>query len=213
MFTGHDLSEGAPFILSKLKKVGVKASFFLTGDYLRNPQYSEYIKRMIKDKHYIGPHSDKHLLYMPWSKRDSLLVSEEEFKTDLIANMQALSTFKAVSNKEPFYIPSYEWYNKQIVDWGLKLGLKAVNYTPGLRTAADYTYPEMGSRYVSTEEIESLLWLFEERNTLNGSIILIHMGTDPRRKDKLYKQLPQLIKKIQAQGYAIVDIPTLLTKI
>jgi peptidoglycan/xylan/chitin deacetylase (PgdA/CDA1 family) len=45
---------------------------------------------------------------------------------------------------------------------------------------------------------------------LNGFILLVHIGTDPRRKDKFYKYLPDLIKEIKSQGYRWVRIDELL---
>jgi len=35
----------------------------------------------------LGPHSDQHLLYCDWDKRDSLLVTREDFRIDLQLNM------------------------------------------------------------------------------------------------------------------------------
>ena len=61
----------------------IKASFFLTGDFCRNKSNREIIEKLKTDGHYIGPHSDKHLLYCSWEKRDSLLVTKKEFLSDL----------------------------------------------------------------------------------------------------------------------------------
>jgi endoglucanase len=38
---------------------------------------------MIAEGHYVGPHSDGHLLYIPWENRDTLLVTKEQFNDDL----------------------------------------------------------------------------------------------------------------------------------
>jgi peptidoglycan/xylan/chitin deacetylase (PgdA/CDA1 family) len=45
---------------------------------------------------------------------------------------------------------------------------------------------------------------------LDGYILLIHVGTDPRRKEKLYHELPALIKTLRKKGYQIVPIDALL---
>ncbi|MNL52740.1 hypothetical protein D3C87_1759380 [compost metagenome] len=110
-----------------------------------------------------------------------------------------------------YFIPSYEWYNQEIVAWSEEMGYVPINYTPGLRTAADYSYPEMGKRYLSSDDIEKGLWEQNKKlNGLNGFIILIHMGTDSRRKDKFYHRLGKMLDKLKKEEYQFVDIRVLL---
>ncbi|HEY5406039.1 MAG TPA: hypothetical protein VIJ92_03090 [Ginsengibacter sp.] len=47
---------------------------------------------------------------------------------------------------------------------------------------------------------------------LNGFILLVHIGTDPRRTDKFYNQLPQLINELKKRGYEFVKINELLAE-
>ncbi len=51
-----------------------------------------------------------------------------------------------------YFMPPYEWCNREIVDWSRKLGLHVINFTPGTGTNADYTSPLM-KNYKSSEEI------------------------------------------------------------
>ncbi len=210
MFTGHDLSEGTAEVLASLKHNGVKGSFFLTGDYLRTPGFKPYVRQMLSDGHWISGHSDKHILMSDWGSRDVLLVKRDSFVADLKANLKALEGAGVKREQLSYYIPSYEWYNSETVDWAKAVGLNSVNYTPGIRTAADYTYPEMGGRYLSSTAILDNLWSYEARYGLNGFLILIHMGTDDRRKDKLYHHLDDIISILKGKGYQLVDVPDLL---
>src|SRR5580700_2342850 len=61
VFTAHTFAEGGDTILRELAKHHAKASFFVTGDFLDNPQFQPLAKRIVKEGHYLGPHSDKHL--------------------------------------------------------------------------------------------------------------------------------------------------------
>lgn len=210
MFTGHDLSEGTAEVLASLKHNGIKGSFFLTGDYLRTPGFKPYVRQMLSDGHWISGHSDKHILVSDWGSRDVLLVKRDSFVADLKANLKALEGAGVKREQLSYYIPSYEWYNSETVDWAKAVGLNSVNYTPGIRTAADYTYPEMGGRYLSSTAILDNLWSYEARYGLNGFLILIHMGTDDRRKDKLYHHLDDIISILKGKGYQLVDVPDLL---
>ncbi len=211
VFTAHDLVDGKNHIAQVLEKKEVTASFFLTGDFLRDDANQKFIKT-IRRQHYLGPHSDKHLLYAPWDKRDSTIVSKVDFKRDLENNYQALKRFGISKIAANYYLPSYEWYNQDVVRWAGELGVEVVNFTPGLRTAADYTYPEMGSRYSNSKQLLKGLYKTEKNFGLQGNIILIHLGVDDRRPDKFYKELDVLIDDLSAKGYDFVRIDTLLSQ-
>ncbi len=87
-----------------------------------------------------------------------------------------------------------------------------MNFTPGTRSNADYTYPEMGARYVSSEKIMECIWAYEKKDSvgLNGFILLIHIGTDPRREDKFYLRLDELLAALHEKGYRCKRIDELL---
>ncbi|MDF7819649.1 glycoside hydrolase family 9 protein [Runella sp. MFBS21] len=201
-FTGHEFAEGTTTILKTLKEQNIKASFFLTGDFLRNPAYQSYVEQMHREGHYVGMHSDKHLLYCDWNKRDSLLISQEQFEKDIQANAAELSRVGIEPAKASIFMPPYEWYNASINDWARNMGLTLVNFTPKIGTNADYTWPELPN-YRSSEQLLKRFWEYEPSspNHLNGAIVLIHLGTDPRRKDKFYDKLPQILQQLKAKGY------------
>jgi peptidoglycan/xylan/chitin deacetylase (PgdA/CDA1 family) len=75
-----------------------------------------------------------------------------------------------------------------------------VNFTPGTCTFDDYTTPDMGN-YRSSQELIDALMNYEQKNTLDGCIILIHPGTNPKRTDKLYHHLDELINLLSSKGY------------
>jgi peptidoglycan/xylan/chitin deacetylase (PgdA/CDA1 family) len=106
-----------------------------------------------------------------------------------------------------FFLPPYEWYNKTVISWGEKMGLTTLNFTPGIRTNADYTTPEM-TNYRSSEQIIKDLKKFEaeDSNGLNGALVLIHLGTSPVRKDKLYEKLDELLDYLQKKGYQMCGL-------
>ena len=151
-------------------------------------------------------------MYCAWEKRDSLLVTHAEFKEDLQNAYLEMQTFGIKKNDALFYLPPYEWYNDSISSWTNEMGLQLINFTPGTRSNADYTFPEMENKYVNSDRImESILRFEKDQPTgLNGFILLIHFGTDPRRTDKLYHHLPELIKVLKNRGYEFLKINELL---
>ena len=139
-------------------------------------------------------------------------MTKQEFDTDLQNSYNELKRFGIAKENAHYFLPPYEWYNDSIVAWTLQQGLQLVNYSPGTRSTADYTYPEMQNRYVNSSDIYNSIVQFEKTNPagLNGFILLVHIGTDPRRKDKFYLLLPQLITELQQKGYEFVRIDELL---
>ena len=212
VFTGDEFADGGPAILKTLKKHRVQASFFLTGNFYAKPEFRSLIRNLRKSGHYLGAHSDKHLLYADWTKRDSLLVTEDEFKTDMLENYKKMLEFGVHSKDAPYFIPPYEWYNRKIVSWATDLGLQLINFSQGTRSSADYTYPEMGKSYRSSAEIYDSIINYEQSDPhgLNGFILLVHIGTDPRRTDKFYNKLDQLLTELKAKQYMFLPINKLL---
>lgn len=212
VFTGDEFADGGAHIRRTLKQNKVTGAFFLTGNFYANAAFAKLIQRLKKDGHYLGAHSDKHLLYADWTKRDNLLVTEHEFKHDLLRNYQRMEKFGINFIDAPYFLPPYEWYNSTIVQWTRDLGLQLVNFSPGTRSAADYTFPEMGNRYLSSDQIYKSIIRCEESNAhgLNGFMLLVHIGTDPRRTDKFYKRLDKLIGELRSRGYRFVTINELL---
>ncbi|MBB5438286.1 peptidoglycan/xylan/chitin deacetylase (PgdA/CDA1 family) [Pedobacter sp. AK017] len=212
VFTGDEFGDGAAFIANALKQEQVHGSFFLTGNFYRNKDFKKVIAQLKQDGNYLGSHSDRHLLYCDWGKRDSLLVTKAQFEKDIAAGYLELKKFGIEKNQAPYFLPPYEWYNDTIASWTRGLDLHLVNFTPGTRSNADYTYPEMGAKYINSETVQQSILNYEQKdkNGLNGFILLVHIGTDPRRKDKFYSRLPRLIPALKSKGYQFVRIDELL---
>jgi endoglucanase len=212
VFTGDEFGDGASFIADALKGNNIKASFFLTGNFYRNKEFAPAVRTLIKNGNYLGSHSDRHLLYCDWIKRDSLLITKEEFMKDIRDSFEELKRLGISTKDARFFLPPYEWYNDSISAWSRQMGLVLVNFTPGTGSNADYTYPEMGDRYRDSRSIYNSVLGFEKKssNGLNGFILLIHIGTDQGRTDKFYSYLPALIRELKARGYKFVRIDEML---
>jgi len=202
IFSADEFGEGSQVILDILKRNNIKGSFFLTGNYLRDPSNAKSIKRIIDEKHFMGPHSDNHLLYVPWEKRDSLLITKEKFVSDLRANYAELKKKGADLSGTRYFLPPYEWYNSAVSAWTSDMGARLISLTPGTATNADYTTPLM-SNYQSSDILIRRIKDFESTQEygLNGAFVLVHLGTDPARTDKFYSRLDKLISYFRSEGY------------
>ncbi|MEO8569628.1 MAG: glycoside hydrolase family 9 protein [Ginsengibacter sp.] len=211
IFSGDEFAEGGNEVLKTLKAQDVKASFFFTGNFYRNPLFKNLIQQIKKDGHYLGPHSDKHLLYCDWGKRDSLLVTKQQFENDLANNYKEMRSFGIQKKDAYYFLPPYEWYNDSIAAWTKEMGLQLINYTPGTLSNADYT-TATDKNYRSSEKIyQSIINYYEKApNGLNGFIFLMHAGAGPGRTDKFYKKLPELMGWLKGQHYKFVTIDGML---
>jgi len=212
VFTGHEFGEGGPFIDSLLLKENIQASFFLTGAFYRNEQFRTLINAYRRRGHYLGAHSDQHLLYCDWKERDSLLVDKQKFLFDLADNYTAMAKHGIELNKARFFLPPYEWYNDSIAAWTRGNSMQLVNYTPGTLSHADYT-TEKDRNFRSSDTILESIMNREKKalSGLNGFILLMHVGAGPGRADKFYYKLPELIKYLKTKGYRFKRIDELLS--
>mgnify|MGYP006192541561 CR=1 FL=1 len=137
----------------------------------------------------------------------------QQFKEDLLQNYAEMKRFGINQTNATFFLPPYEWYTDSIAEWTKELNLQLINYSPGTRSAADYTWPEL-KNYQSSEAIYQSIFNYEQSKPagLNGFLLLLHIGTDPRRKDKFYDRLPQLIQQLKAKGYQFKNVNDLLKK-
>lgn len=209
VFTGHEFAEGGDTILDELAKHRAKATFFLTGQFLDNPQFRPVVQRIIAEKHGLGPHSDKHLLYCDWTPVKKTLVSQELFKADLVANLEKIERLGAARPR--YFLPPYEHYNQEIARWSAELGLRLVNFTPGTRANADYTEDKAANFASSRAIFQSIVGRErEESHGLSGFLLLLHVGAGPGRTDKFHTRFGALLDELAAKDYHCVRLEELL---
>jgi endoglucanase len=203
VFTAADKADGADVIRQTLKRQQIQGAFFFTGGFYK--EFPDVVKALKQDGHYLGAHSNDHLLYCAWEKRDSTLVTREVFTKDMTENYRLMAEAGIRATEAPLFIPPYEWYNEEVAGWAQGMGLKIVNFTPGTGSNADYTTPDM-KNYKSSKDIYNRIMKVEASEGLNGHLLLVHFGTHPDRTDKFYNQLEKLIKALKKKGYTFVPI-------
>jgi peptidoglycan/xylan/chitin deacetylase (PgdA/CDA1 family) len=218
VFTGDEFADGGKFISKTLVAENVRASFFLTGKFYNKSSNEKLINELAKE-HFLGNHSDKHLLYCDWNNRDSSLVDRTIFIADLLPPYEKIRKLEG-KQKLPgvnrasiqYFLPPYEWYNDSISLWCEQQGIQLINYTPGTLSTADYTMPS-DKNYRSSEEIYNSIIKYEQTHPsgLNGFVLLMHIGTDPKRTDKFYKRLPQLIEYLKREGYSFKTVDQMIS--
>ncbi|MFF5996690.1 polysaccharide deacetylase family protein [Lysinibacillus sp. KU-BSD001] len=172
-------------ILDALKEEDVPATFFLTGHYVTSA--SDLVKRMVKDGHIIGNHSDKH----PNMAR----LSEEQMVTEWKNFDKKL---KEVAGVERTYYtrPPEGVYNEAVLAAGLKHEYRHIfwsiafkDWEKDVRRGGDYAYNEL------------------MKQLHPGAIILMHTVAEDNAD-----AIPKFIKDAKAQGYTFGSLDDLYKK-
>ena len=211
VFTAADMADGADTVISTLKRYRVRGHFFFTGRFFQ--KFPDVVRRLVKDKHYVGCHGYSHLLYFPWDRSDTMLVSRAEFREDINKAYETMAPFGIKKKKAYYFVPPYEHFNDTVSVWAREAGLQLINNTYGTLTYGDYTTPDMARYYSSDYIMERTMRMAAEKpNGINGHILLIHFGTSERRTDKFYHRLPQLIEGLRGMGYEFADLSKVIPK-
>lgn len=201
IFTADSMFEGGEYALDILNKRNIKASFFFTGNFLRDTLHNrQIIERVVNNGHYIGPHSNSHILLADWDENRTTLVTADSAISDILTNIAELSIYGIDTSKVKYIVPPYEWYNKSHIDAYRSVNLLPVNPSPGFLTYRDYTTPDMDDYYSSDTIWHNFMENIRNRD-INGEIIILHLGTQDARTDKFYYRLPALLDTLISKGY------------
>jgi peptidoglycan/xylan/chitin deacetylase (PgdA/CDA1 family) len=210
IFTGDEYGESTKPILDTLKQRKIKGALFVTGNFVRNSKLRPLLLRAITEGHYVGPHSDSHPLYASWDERDKTLVTEEFFKKDLQKNIAGLAAIGALGRDHSvLFIPPYEHYNGDQVQWSRTMGITLFNLTPGCGSSRDYIR-EGAPHFVSAQTLYDDILAYDHKDPhgLNGFVLLLHLGSG--RKDPFHPMLGPLCDALTKRGYEFERVDRLL---
>lgn len=168
-------------ILQILDKNKVKASFFVTGDWVA--RYPEAIQELSKRGHDIGNHGDNHKHMTQISKNEQV----EEIK-------KAHNRVKSLIGKEMILFRApYGDYDEQVVKTARECGYYTIQW-------------DVDSLDWKNYGVENIVQtVIEHKNLQNGSIILLHNGTQ-YTKDALETIIIELKKK----GYTFIPVSKMI---
>jgi peptidoglycan/xylan/chitin deacetylase (PgdA/CDA1 family) len=211
VLTGHEYAEGAETILDELARRKAQAAFFLTGDFLEKPAFRPLVQRICEEGHWLGPHSDKHLLYSSWEDPRTTLVTREQFDSDFRANLNAISRWLQTPMLPKYFVPPYQRCDFHIAAWAGDFFYTVLNPTPGNWSGADST-SEADTNFVSSQAIFDRIVAREQQDKdgLNGFILLFHLGVGMGRADKFHPRFGKLLDYLGSKGYQLVTLDTLI---
>ena len=168
-------------ILAILDRQNVRATFFVTGDFVS--RYPNAIKKLDQAGHDIGSHGDNHKHMTRLSKEENIIELKGCF-----------DKVKAVTGKEmDLFRAPYGDYNEELVQIAKENGYYTIQWDVDSLDWKDYGV----NNIIQT--------VTEHKNLQNGSILLLHNGAK-YTKDAL----EPLIIKLKEQGYQFVPVSELI---
>lgn len=168
-------------ILDILKKNQVRATFFMTGEWIEH--YPEDVKAIAAAGHDLANHSENH--------KHMTQISEEKCETEI---MKAHNKVKELTGQEMnLFRPPYGDYNNMVIQVSRRCGYYPIQWSIDSLDWKDYGVERLINTVVEHKKLDK------------GAIILCHNGAT-YTKDAL----EQIIVKLKEKGYAFVPISELI---
>ena len=203
---------GAEETLAVLRREGIRTTIFLTGEFIeRNP---DLVRKILAEGHEVGNHmwSHPHLTSFERNRRHQTLphVTREFVQRELTRTEEA---FQRVAGRpmDPYWRAPFGEENNEIRAWASELGYLHVGWTRGRRynlDTLDWVADRKSPIYFDAAELARRMVAFGDVNktTLNGGIVLMHLGSDREEQDRLDRALPQLIAGLRERGIRFVTV-------
>lgn len=212
-FDGGSNDKAASSILETLKAKDIRTTMFLSGVFIE--KFPELTKRIVREGHEVGNHSFSHPHFIKNFGKSSqrTAYSKRSFQKEL--NKTAQLFFKTTGHKmAPYWRAPYGEINDQILSWAKDLGYTHVGWTTKegkTMDTLDWVEMEESHLYRSAESIKKAILGFDndERGGANGSIILMHLGTN-RKNDHPYSKLSEIIEGMRSKGYSFKKVSELI---
>ena len=216
-FDGGDEANVTDEILSTLRAHGIRATMFLTGQFIRS--FPDVVRRMVADGHEIANHLDSHphLTTYSQNRRQQTLPSvTREYLLDQLRRTE--TSFHALTglSMAPFWRAPFGEHNAEIRAWAAEAGYRHISWTRGAGEAEDldtrdWVVDTASRSYRSRDQIAARILEFGRGQSqgLNGGVILMHLATH-RRTDRPHESLPKILQTLQAAGYRLVTISQMM---
>ena len=197
VFNGIDHSEGTADVLNILDSYGIKATFFLNGNFIHTNPY--LTKRISRSPHTVGS------LFSTWFDMSdpSYRIDTEFLKKGLARNEDDyfIATGKEMSM---FWHTPYYYLDEDVLDVSSALQYVFIGTDLPHKDRPEILYPGKGP-YDAMKEAGILL-----KKVKPGSIITLTLGRGPVQDEYLFSLLPYIIDELLRQGYEFVDLKRLM---
>ncbi|HDL53247.1 MAG TPA: hypothetical protein ENH32_04670 [Proteobacteria bacterium] len=216
-FDGGGQGNAAVRILDALKARGLKATFFLTGEFIK--RYPAIVRRIASEGHEVGNHTYNHphlTTYASNYRQDTLPGVTRKF---LIAELEKNEVIyeKITGRKmEHLWRAPYGEQNAAIRRWAWEAGYRHVSWTYDSKThqsldGLDWVTDKSSALYLSSKQIVHKILSFDQgtNSGLGGGILLFHLGSE-RKTDPFYPRIGELLDQLKDRGYKVGSIGSMI---
>ena len=176
-------AEDFPKIIEILDKHNVKATFFMTGEWVE--KYPECVKTLVEKGHDLGNHSTTH--------PDMTKLSKEKQREQI---MNVHNKVKELTGYEmELFRPPYGAYNNEVIRTCYEVGYFPIQWDVDSLDWKDLSASEIINKVCRHKALD------------NGSIILCHNGAKHTAE-----ALDELLTNLKNQGYELVPISQLIIR-
>ena len=209
-FDAGSIAYGADSIIQILRRQNIRATFFLTGIFIKN--YPDIIQDLIEDGHELANHTYSHPHLTNWEQNHSnhmLDYVNRNFIYQQLNRTDSLFYTRFNQHLKPLWRAPFGEYNEQILTWAAELGYRHVKWSNQCDTW-DWVSDKESPLYRTPNEIYAHLINLLINEKLNGAIVLMHFGSN-RENDFPYEMLSKLIISLKEQKYKILTVSRLLS--
>ena len=155
VFTGDEFGESFEPILKTLDERKIHGSFFVTGNFIAQPDLARLLKRAITDGHYVGPHSNKHPLYASWDDRAKSLITQADIHEQICSRTLPGCELLGHSARTGLCISSRPTSSSIATrsNGASRLDVTLFNFTPGSGSNRDYMRGRRSAFSVIAEDL------------------------------------------------------------
>ncbi len=208
-FDGGNDGNGADQVLDQLQRLGVRATLFVTGSFIR--AHPEIVRRALLEGHEVGNHTDRHLHLTTYEqdRRQQIRpgVTRELVQRELLEAERAFlhATGRPMA---PLWRAPYGEENSILRRWAMEIGYLHVRWSllqGHSLDSRDWVDDEHSSLYEDADRMVDRLLRFPH---LDGGIVLMHLAS--HREHPAYRKLPDLVRGLRARRLEIVPVTELL---
>jgi len=208
-FDGGSSSQGTADLLDMLKRLNLKATLFLTGEFIERD--AALVRRAVAEGHEVGNHTYSHPRLTTYARnhKHQLLphVTRAWFREELQKPERAF--YQATGRRmAPLWRAPYGEENSSLRGWAWELGYLHVRWS-SVRGASldsrDWVESEHSSLYQDSSRMMKRLLSFPR---LEGGIVLMHLAS--ARPQPPWQALPHLVSELHKRNIELVTVTELL---
>ena len=218
-FDGGSEANSCDAILQALQEANVRSTFFLTGEFIE--KFPDCTLR-IAARHEVGNHTYSHTHFTTYAEnlqpKTAAYVTREAFQDQL---RKTEELFQQVTGRRmaPVWRAPYGEQNVEIRRWAAELGYVHVAWTANPKTqqnmdSLDWVPNANFPGYFPALLMKDRILSFGQNETeqANGSIVLMHLGSQRDPSDRLDKWLPEIINTFRDRGYEFITATELIDR-